>query len=105
MKINDSDIKEDTGRIHVDYAQARDDQFEFECQQRALARKMRHLQRIDEERNRPPSPPPVLHYADHEASLLLEKLKCTYKSQQMVSSDSTLFFIQFDQVCNKAPPR
>ncbi|XP_059177854.1 ecto-NOX disulfide-thiol exchanger 2-like [Physella acuta] len=75
MKINDSDEKEDTGRIHVDYAQARDDQFEFECHQRALAREMRHLQRLEEERLRPPSPPPVTYYSDHEASLLLEKLK------------------------------
>ncbi|CAL1541449.1 unnamed protein product [Lymnaea stagnalis] len=75
MKIKDSDEKEDTGRIHVDYAQARDDQFEFECHQRALAREMRHLQRMEEERLRPPSPPPITHYSDHEAILLLEKLK------------------------------
>ncbi|KAI8772345.1 ecto-NOX disulfide-thiol exchanger 2-like [Biomphalaria glabrata] len=75
MKIKDSDDKEDTGRLHVDYAQARDDQFEFECHQRALAREMRHIQRLEEERLRPPSPPPVTHYSDHEASLLLEKLK------------------------------
>lgn len=78
MKINDSDEKEDTGRIHVDYAQARDDQFEFECHQRALAREMRHLQRLEEERLRPPSPPPVTYYSDHEASLLLEKLKSMF---------------------------
>ncbi|KAH9512822.1 Ecto-NOX disulfide-thiol exchanger 1 [Bulinus truncatus] len=75
MKIKDSDEKEDTGRLHVDYAQARDDQFEFECHQRALAREMRHLQRLEEERLRPPSPPPITHFSDHEATLLLEKLK------------------------------
>uniref|UniRef100_A0A0B7B5V8 Ecto-NOX disulfide-thiol exchanger 1/2 domain-containing protein n=1 Tax=Arion vulgaris TaxID=1028688 RepID=A0A0B7B5V8_9EUPU len=75
MKINDSLEKEDTGRIHVDYALARDDQFEFECLQRSMAREMRHIQRLEEERLRPPSPPPVTHYSDHEASLLLEKIK------------------------------
>lgn len=76
MKIKDSDEKEDTGRIHVDYAQAKDDQYEYECLQRAVAREMRHFQRLEEERLRPPSPPPVTHFSDHEASLLLEKLKC-----------------------------
>ncbi|KAK3753703.1 hypothetical protein RRG08_038350 [Elysia crispata] len=75
MKINDSDEKEDTGRLHVDYAQARDDQHEYECQQRALAREMRHIQRLEQERLRPPSPPPVTYYSDHEASMLLESLK------------------------------
>ncbi|GFN89199.1 hypothetical protein PoB_001570500, partial [Plakobranchus ocellatus] len=75
MKINDSDEKEDTGRLHVDYAQARDDQHEFECQQRALAREMRHMQRLEQEMLRPPSPPPVTYYSDHEASMLLESLK------------------------------
>lgn len=75
MKISDSDEKEDTGRLHVDYAQARDDQHEYECQQRALAREMRHIQRLEQERLRPPSPPPVTYYSDHEASMLLEALK------------------------------
>ncbi|CAG5134098.1 unnamed protein product, partial [Candidula unifasciata] len=75
MKINDSDEKEDTGRIHVDYAQAKNDQFEYECLQRAFAREMRHFQRMEEDRLRPPSPPPVTHFSDHEALVLLEKLK------------------------------
>lgn len=59
----------------MDYAQARDDLHEWECQQRALAREMRHRQRIEEERLRPASPPPIIHYSDHEASVLIEKLK------------------------------
>lgn len=75
MKIGDSDEKEDTGRLHVDFAQARDDQYEYECQQRALAREMRHYQRMEEERNRPPSPPPVVLYSEHEGAQLLENLK------------------------------
>ncbi|XP_074658010.1 ecto-NOX disulfide-thiol exchanger 2-like [Tubulanus polymorphus] len=64
-----------TGRIHVDYAQARDDQYEWECNQRALAREYRHFQRIEEERLRPPSPPPIIHFSDHEALQLQDKLK------------------------------
>ena len=77
MKIEDKDDKPNTGRIHVDYAQARDDLYEWECKQRALAREMRHRSRLEEERLRPPSPPPIIHYSDHEASLLMEKLKGT----------------------------
>ena len=77
MKIDDKDDKPNTGRIHVDYAQARDDLYEWECKQRALAREMRHRSRLEEERLRPPSPPPIIHYSDHEASLLMEKLKGT----------------------------
>ncbi len=75
MKIDDKDDKPNTGRIHVDYAQARDDLYEWECKQRALARELRHRSRIEEERLRPPSPPPIIHFSDHEASLLMEKLK------------------------------
>ncbi len=75
MKIDDKDDKPNTGRIHVDYAQARDDLYEWECKQRSLAREMRHRSRLEEERLRPPSPPPIIHYSDHEASMLMEKLK------------------------------
>lgn len=30
---------------------------------------------MEEERLRPPSPPPVVHYTDHEAQSVAEKLK------------------------------
>lgn len=30
---------------------------------------------MEEERMRPPSPPPVVHYTDHEASSVAEKIK------------------------------
>ncbi|KAK2150274.1 hypothetical protein LSH36_414g02021 [Paralvinella palmiformis] len=75
IKIENKDEKPNTGRIHVDYAQARDDLYEWECKQRAYAREERHRMRIEEEKFRPPSPPPVVHFSEHEASLLLEKLK------------------------------
>ena len=77
MKIENSDEPANTGRMHVDFAQARDDLYEWECNQRALAREHRHRQRLEEERLRPPSPPPIIHYSDHEGSLLQEKLKGT----------------------------
>ena len=75
MKIDNLDDKPNTGRLHVDYAQARDDLYEWECHQRALAREMRHRQRVEQERMRPPSPPPVIHFSDHEAQVLVERLK------------------------------
>ncbi|KAL3847155.1 hypothetical protein ACJMK2_018084 [Sinanodonta woodiana] len=75
MKIEDKDDKDNTGRLHVDYAQARDDQYEFECKQRALQRELRHRHRMEEERLRPPSPPPIIQYSDFEANTLIDKLK------------------------------
>ncbi|KAJ8972991.1 hypothetical protein NQ317_019022, partial [Molorchus minor] len=52
-----------------------DDQYEWECRQRQLQREQRHRERMEEERLRPPSPPPVVHYTDHEASAVSEKIK------------------------------
>ncbi|KAI2660428.1 Ecto-NOX disulfide-thiol exchanger 1 [Labeo rohita] len=75
MRIGSSTDKKDSGRIHVDFAQARDDLYEWECKQRLLAREERHRRKIQEERLRPPSPPPIMHYSEHEAALLAEKLK------------------------------
>ena len=75
MKIGNNDDKPNTGRLHVDFAQARDDLYEWECKQRALQREQRHRMRVEEERSRPPSPPPVCHFSDHEATAVLEKLK------------------------------
>ncbi|XP_006822953.1 ecto-NOX disulfide-thiol exchanger 1-like [Saccoglossus kowalevskii] len=63
------------GRLHVDFAQARDDLYEWECYQRQLQREERHRQRMEEQRLRPPSPQPVVHFSDHEAAVMAEQLK------------------------------
>ncbi|NXU81882.1 ENOX2 protein, partial [Oreotrochilus melanogaster] len=42
---------------------------------RMLAREERHRRRLEEDRFRAPSPPPVVHYSDHECSVVAEKLK------------------------------
>eukprot|EP00066_Takifugu_rubripes_P028630 XP_011617896.1 PREDICTED: LOW QUALITY PROTEIN: ecto-NOX disulfide-thiol exchanger 1-like [Takifugu rubripes] len=60
---------------HVDFAQARDDLYEWECKQRLLAREERHRRKIQEDQLRPPSPPPTVHYSEHEAALLAERLR------------------------------
>lgn len=75
MKVEDKEDKPNTGRIHVDYAQARDDLYEHECLQRAFERESRHRERMEEEMNRPPSPPKVMQYSDHEAVMLGDSLK------------------------------
>ncbi|KAK2165873.1 hypothetical protein NP493_1345g00061 [Ridgeia piscesae] len=75
MKIGDSDDKANTGRLHVDYAQARDDLYEWECNQRLLARENRHNRQVEDDLLHPPSPPPITHFSDYEASVLLENLK------------------------------
>ncbi|XP_039504354.1 ecto-NOX disulfide-thiol exchanger 2 isoform X1 [Pimephales promelas] len=75
IRLGSSTDKKDTGRLHVDFAQARDDLYEWECRQRMLAREERHRRRIEEDRLRPPSPPPIVHYSEHECGQLGEKLK------------------------------
>lgn len=72
IKINNSTEASHNGRLHVDYAQARDDQFEWECKQRQLQREQRHK---EQDRFRSVSPPPVVHYSDHEAILAADLLK------------------------------
>uniref|UniRef100_A0A665TBN8 Ecto-NOX disulfide-thiol exchanger 1 n=1 Tax=Echeneis naucrates TaxID=173247 RepID=A0A665TBN8_ECHNA len=79
MRIGSSTDKKDSGRIHVDFAQARDDLYEWECKQRLLAREERHRRKIHEDRLRPPSPPPIVHYSEHEAGQLAERLKDDHK--------------------------
>ncbi|KAJ0005832.1 hypothetical protein NQD34_015726 [Periophthalmus magnuspinnatus] len=79
MRIGSSTDKKDSGKIHVDFAQARDDLYEWECKQRLWAREERHRQRVQEQLLRPPSPPPIVHYSEHEASVLVERLKDDHK--------------------------
>eukprot|EP00066_Takifugu_rubripes_P019929 XP_011609195.1 PREDICTED: ecto-NOX disulfide-thiol exchanger 2-like isoform X7 [Takifugu rubripes] len=75
IRLGSSTDKKDTGRLHVDFAQARDDLYEWECHQRMLAREERHRRKMEEDRLRPPSPPPIVHYSEHECSQLGEKIK------------------------------
>ncbi|XP_028993688.1 ecto-NOX disulfide-thiol exchanger 1 isoform X3 [Betta splendens] len=79
MRIGSSTDKKDSGRIHVDFAQARDDLYEWECKQRLLAREERHRRKMHEEHLRPASPPPIVHYSEHEAALMAERLKDDHK--------------------------
>ncbi|XP_014257458.1 ecto-NOX disulfide-thiol exchanger 2 isoform X2 [Cimex lectularius] len=75
MRIENKTDLPNTGRLHVDFAQARDDQYEWECKQRQLQREARHRDRVEKERLRVPSPPPVPHYTEHEATTVSEKIK------------------------------
>jgi len=75
MRIDNSSDGPNTGRLHVDFAQARDDLYEWECKQRAAEREARHRSRLIEDMNRPPSPPPVVHFSDHEAHTVTEEIR------------------------------
>nr|XP_043896200.1 ecto-NOX disulfide-thiol exchanger 2 isoform X2 [Solea senegalensis] len=75
IRLGSSTDKKDSGRLHVDFAQARDDLYEWECHQRMLAREERHRRKMEEDRFRPPSPPPIVHYSEHECSQLGDKIK------------------------------
>lgn len=73
VKIGNNNDPGNTGKLHVDYAQARDDQYEFECRQRQFQREQRHKEK---DRSRSSSSPPlVIHYTDHEANAISEKIK------------------------------
>ncbi|XP_077465938.1 ecto-NOX disulfide-thiol exchanger 2 isoform X4 [Stigmatopora argus] len=75
IRLGSSTDKKDTGRLHVDFAQARDDLYEWECRQRMMAREERHRRKMEEDRLRPPSPPPIVHFSEHECSQLGDKIK------------------------------
>ncbi|XP_036216321.2 ecto-NOX disulfide-thiol exchanger 1 isoform X2 [Bactrocera oleae] len=75
IRISNSSEPSNFGRLHVDYAQARDDLYDFECKQRQLQREQRHKERLSIDRIRSQSPPPIPHYSDHEASMVAEHLR------------------------------
>lgn len=75
IRINNLKDSSNCNRLHVDYAQARDDQYEWECKQRQLQREQRHRERIERDRLRPLSPPQIVHFTEHEAISVAEKLK------------------------------
>lgn len=75
MRIGNQSDAANCGRLHVDYAQARDDQYEYECKLRTFQREQRHKERTERDRLRPASPPLIGHYTDTEASSVAEKLK------------------------------
>ncbi|XP_063169847.1 ecto-NOX disulfide-thiol exchanger 2 isoform X1 [Candoia aspera] len=86
IRLGSSTDKKDTGRLHVDFAEARDDLYEWECKQRMLAREERHRRRKTEERFHPPSPPPMVNYSDYECGLVVEKLKVDAKFLEAVQT-------------------
>ncbi|GCB74724.1 hypothetical protein scyTo_0003815 [Scyliorhinus torazame] len=86
IRIGSSTDKKDSGRLHVDFAQARDDLYDWECTQRMMAREERHRRRVAEERFRLPSPPPIVHYSEHESAMLSEKLKDDSKFTEAVQT-------------------
>lgn len=78
MRIGNNVDAANTGRLHVDYAQARVDQYEYECKQRALQREARHRERMERDQQRPASPPLIPQYTDHDASVIVENIKSKY---------------------------
>ncbi|XP_054722452.1 ecto-NOX disulfide-thiol exchanger 2-like [Uloborus diversus] len=83
LKIENKDDAAYCNRVHVDFANARDDQYEYECRQRKAQREARHKE--EQEAYRVPTPPPVVQYSDHEATILGEKLRGEDTFQEAVS--------------------
>ncbi|XP_075708386.1 ecto-NOX disulfide-thiol exchanger 1 isoform X1 [Rhinoderma darwinii] len=85
MRLGSSTDKKDSGRLHVDFAQARDDFYEWECKQRMFAREERHRRKLEVDQLRPPSPPAIMHYSEHEATVLADKLKDDNKFTEAIT--------------------
>lgn len=96
VKINNSNEPGNTGKLHVDFAQARDDQYEYECKQRQFQREQRHKEKSV--RSSSTSPPLTAHYSDHEASVVAEKLK---NDETFTKSIQTLIAWLDKGDCNK----
>ncbi|XP_054711531.1 ecto-NOX disulfide-thiol exchanger 2-like [Uloborus diversus] len=79
LKIENKDDAAYCNRVHVDFSNARDDQYEYECRQRKAQREARHKEQMV------PTPPPVVQYSDHEATILGEKLRGEDTFQEAVS--------------------
>jgi len=75
LRVDNQDQTDYTGRLHVDYAQARDDLQEYERSQRLMEREERNRMRAIEDMTRAPSPPSIPFYSDGEAHSLVEDLK------------------------------
>ena len=71
MKIDNSSLAENSGKLHVDFANARDDQYEWECHQRAMERKARQMMSLAQ----PPSPPPIPNFSELEAGSVIDQIK------------------------------
>ncbi|GFX52603.1 ecto-NOX disulfide-thiol exchanger 1 [Trichonephila clavipes] len=71
IKIEDKDDPAYTAKLHVDCVTACDDLHEFGCRKRLREREERHRAR----EGRPPSPPPISHFSEHEAIAVNEKLR------------------------------
>lgn len=75
IRIGNNTDQTNCGRLHVDFAQAREDQYDWECKQRQIQREQRHRERMERDRMRPSSPPPIVHYTELEATSVADKLK------------------------------
>jgi len=94
MRVGNSADSAASGRLHVDYAAARDDQFEFECKQREAEREKRHITKSIKELTRPPSPPPLPHYSDHEAGVVTEQIRTGDSNKFGYSLDLLLVWLE-----------
>jgi len=94
MRVGNSADSAASGRLHVDYAAARDDQYEFECKQREAEREKRHITKSIKELTRPPSPPPLPHYSDHEAGVVTEQIRTGDSGKFGYSLDLLLVWLE-----------
>ncbi|XP_054722333.1 ecto-NOX disulfide-thiol exchanger 2-like [Uloborus diversus] len=85
LKIENKDDAAYCNRVLVDFANARDDRYEYECRQRKAQREARHKEQMEQEAYRVPTPPPFVQYSDHEATILGEKLRDEDTFQEAVS--------------------
>lgn len=71
VKVENKDEAPYTGKIIVVFAQVQDDRSDYDSKHRASKRQARHR----EQTKYRPKPPRIVHYSDHEASRVCDKLK------------------------------
>lgn len=78
-------------RLHVDYAQARDDQYEWEMKRRHLMREERRQQQTRS--NPPPSPPLIPHFTEAKALSISEEIKGKNDSIIVIYDDFNDYYL------------
>lgn len=98
LKVDNQSDHPYTSKLHVDYAQARDDQQAYERQMTLVEREERMQRRMMIDMNRPPSPPSKPSFSNRDAQRIVEDLKTDERYDK--ASEVLVFWLTSGD-CNK----
>uniref|UniRef100_A0A8D3AVV8 RRM domain-containing protein n=1 Tax=Scophthalmus maximus TaxID=52904 RepID=A0A8D3AVV8_SCOMX len=93
MRIGSSTDKKDSGRIHVDFAQARATCTSGSVNSGCWPESSGTVRQVHEDFPAAAVPPPVVHFSEHEAAMLAERLK----DDQMFNEATAVLFAWIDR--------